>query len=61
MNYKHITRLVVKHPKQEYIYYQVREPMTRKYLKCFRKEKDAIDFIHQYAREHNINEFNLLK
>jgi hypothetical protein len=45
----------------EYTYFIIKAPKTKKYLKCFRKEKDAIEYLHQYAKENNINEFNLLK
>jgi|SanBayMetagenome_1026888.scaffolds.fasta_scaffold03076_8 hypothetical protein len=61
MNYKYISKIYVKHPKMEYTYFIIKAPKTKKYLKCFRKEKDAIEYLHQYAKENNINEFNLLK
>ena len=61
-SYRYITRLIVKHPKQEYVYYVVYRPkQNNKYLKSFRKEKDAIEYLHKYARENGINEFDLLK
>jgi hypothetical protein len=61
MKYKYISKTEVKHPKQNYFYYRVFAKTTHKYLKCFRKEKDAIEYLLQYAKENNINEYQLLK